>query len=118
MYKWNEMTNQEKNLLIAQDVLQFDCFKRTEGIAWYEKHYDLGQWRYCSRLSDAMDLAERILQDKTIQFQIVMSNENYECSVLQSNATNTPSYKANAKTLPEVICLAALFTKNIQVITA
>jgi len=109
------MTNAEKNLLIARDVLKFNCFDTNEGVSWYRRHYDLGQWRYCTRLSDAIDLSERILKGGNINFQVLITRNNYECTVISLNEDRTPLFKIDGSTLPEVICLAALYLKDINI---
>ncbi|MEX3748366.1 BC1872 family protein [Lysinibacillus xylanilyticus] len=114
-YHWSQMTNAEKNLLVARDVLKFNCFDTKEGVNWYRKHYDLGQWRYCTRLSDAIDLSERILKDISINFQILISKDKYECTLVRPNEDSPPLFKIEGSTLPEVICLAALYLKDIEV---
>lgn len=115
-YNWDQMTSAEKNLLIAKDVLQFDCFNTEEGRNWYRKHYDLGLWHYCTQLSDAIDLSERILQDISLNLQILISRDKYECTLMKSNEErSTQLGKIEGSTLPEVICLAALYLKDIEV---
>jgi hypothetical protein len=115
-HRWSQMTNEEKNLVIARDVLKFNCFDTKEGVNWYRKHYDLGQWRYCTRLSDAIDLSERILKDDRINFQILISRDKYECTLVSPNEDRTPLFKTEGSTLPEVICLAAFYLKDIEII--
>ncbi|WP_399632707.1 hypothetical protein [Sporosarcina sp. SG10008] len=114
-YLWKKMTNAEKNLLIAKEVLKFNCFDTNEGLNWYRKHYDLGQWRYCTRLSDAIDLSERIIKDISINFQVLISRDKYECTLVKSTEDRTPLFKIEGSTLPEVICLAVLYLKDIEV---
>ncbi|MEI2358787.1 hypothetical protein, partial [Mesobacillus zeae] len=81
--EWNQMTNNEKNLIIARDVLKFNCFNTKKGVNWYYKHYDLGHWRYCTRLTDAIDLSERLLKEENIDIQVLISKSNYECILVR-----------------------------------
>ncbi|MGE7306749.1 BC1872 family protein [Priestia megaterium] len=112
--KWSKMSNQEKNLIIARDVLKFDCFNDKKEIEWYDKHYSLGHWRYCTDLKDAIDLSKRVLEDGKL-FNIIMSKNNYECHVISSEQMENPLIKVNGQSLPEVICLASLYLKGINV---
>jgi hypothetical protein len=114
IHQWSQMTNEEKNLVIARDVLKFNCFETKKGVNWYQKHYDLGQWRYCTRLTDAFDLSERLLNEECIDIQVLLSKENFECILISHDENRTPIFKTEGSTLPEVICLAALYLKGIK----
>ncbi|WLR60635.1 BC1872 family protein [Guptibacillus hwajinpoensis] len=111
---WSKMTVEEKNLVIARDVLRFKCFETIEGLNWYRKHYDLGQWRYFTRLSDAIDLSERMLKGSSIDFQVLISKDKYEITIITAK-DKTPLFKTEGSTLPEVICLAALYLNDIAI---
>ncbi|MGG3271490.1 hypothetical protein ABEP16_21505 [Priestia aryabhattai] len=112
--QWNTLTNREKNLIIARDVLAFECFEDEEGIQWYNKHYSMGHWRYCTDLKDAIDLSKRILNDDH-SFKIIMSKNRYECHVIITKQPERSLLKAYGESLPDVICLASVYYKGIDI---
>ncbi|MGP4080001.1 hypothetical protein ACTWQL_08790 [Pseudalkalibacillus sp. R45] len=114
-YKWSEMSNRERNLLISTTVLNLECFSTIEGRKWYDKHYQLGNWHYTSNLHDAIDLSKRVIQEN-LEMVIIYSNQKYHCIISHKNDNNLPYLgKAVSKSLSESICLAVLQYKKINI---
>jgi hypothetical protein len=113
-YKWNRMTNSEKNKLISTKVLELECFSTSEGIQWYEKHYQLGNWHYTTNLNDAMDLSKRVIIDN-LEMVINYSGEKFQCKISIKNKTSKILGEAVSYSLSESICLAILQFKNIKI---
>jgi hypothetical protein len=113
-YKWSDMTNREKNMLLSTEVLELECFSTLEGKHWYEKHYQLGNWHYTTNLHDAIDLSKRIIKDN-LELVIYYSNQKYKCQINHKH-NNLPNLGAAVSTsLSESICLAVLKYKKVNI---
>jgi hypothetical protein len=109
------MTSSEKDLFIAKDILEFNCFCRNGGTDWYEGQYSLGHWRYSTRLEDALDMFKRVIGEDR-HAHIIMGKDKYECHVIREGLESI-MVNLNSNSLPDLLCLIAIHLKGNTVHT-
>ncbi|OMF84313.1 hypothetical protein [Paenibacillus sp. FSL R7-0337] len=109
-YNWNDMTSKERNQLISQYVLQFDCFESDQGLDWYNRYYDMGFWHYSTSLTSALELAEKVSRiDPNVTVEMKYQNGKGYCRIRSHRITDDKgSIYLVGENMQEAICLAVL----------
>ena len=98
------MNNKDLDRAIAQKIFKFQCFWERDGVRWYERHYEQGQWHYTTSLNDSFELVKKLEQQG---FKMTFSSsypENYTCIFEKSGIVYQGSDNHPAK----AICMAAV----------
>ncbi|OMD41117.1 BC1872 family protein [Paenibacillus odorifer] len=107
---WLSLSYEEKDKIIAQEVLDFNCFNSAEGTYWFQKHYDLGLWRFTNNLQDATKVLDKMGESKLKANFLMLSPTQYQCS-FYDNDLDIESMICS-ETLADAICLAAITYKK------
>jgi Phage ABA sandwich domain len=108
------MTSKEKDSLVGEKVLGFDCFSNDEDIKWFDYHYKMGFWHFTSNLRNSIELAEKLSQQNAI-VEIKILNPRTIICCITSTKDKKISYSATATSIPEAICLAALYYSGVEI---
>ncbi|EJR78558.1 hypothetical protein PDQ31_14420 [Bacillus cereus] len=112
-YTWDELSNIEKDNLIAIFVRKLDSLVGKEpNIDWYDNMYFEGWFNYTTNLHDALNIAKILTKNNDLQFAMKHNGNEYMCCF--HNITEKPVY-SYCKTLEEAICLAALRHCGIKI---
>lgn len=116
-YNWNSMTSKERNQLISQYVLKFDCFETDQGLDWYERYYDMGFWHYSTSLTSAVELAGKVSSmDPNIRVEMIFHNGKGHCRIYPEQIKeNEGNMYFVGENMQEAICLAVLRHFKIDV---
>jgi len=116
-YKWDMMTHKERNQLISQNVLKFDCFGTDQGLDWYERHYDMGFWHYTTNLKSAIELAEKVSKmNDSIEVDMKIRKGKGYCRVRSQREMDIEwNSFIEGENMQEAICLAVLKHFEIDV---
>ncbi|MGG2027937.1 hypothetical protein AB1282_19750 [Gottfriedia sp. S16(2024)] len=106
---WKFLSNSDKDLLIAKEVLVFKCFQKEGGFNWYNEQYSLGHWRYSTNLEDALDMYNRLIGDGEVH--IVMGKDFFACDEI-SNGIEKKPVNFRSTTLPDLLCKIAIYLKK------
>lgn len=103
---WDDLSNKEKDRLLCEKILEFECFKSQDGLEWFNYHYDLGFWRYSSDKKLMTEFLEKLGQ-KNIAIELIVKGNTYLCRMYNSSDFHEQLPFSNANNIINACSLAA-----------